>query len=302
MEYRRLGRSDLNISSIGLGCVTFGREIDRDTSFAVLDRARERGITLLDTAACYGEGASERVIGAWLADRRARSDILLATKVTGTLTREHVLASANESLARLRTDFVDLLQLHNWDAETPMEETLRALHELVRQGKARWVGCSNLMAGQLRQTVDRQEALGLPRMQSIQPVYNLVHREIEAEILPLCAKRRIGAMTYSPLGAGFLTGKYRRGAALPPGARFDIKPGHQAGYFTDSGWRIMESLRALSESEGVSMIQLALSWILRRPGITSVLVGARSPEHVEQALQAERLDLPAGTRAQLDAL
>ena len=276
MECRRLGRSELKVSSIGLGCVTFGREIDRQASFQVLDRALERGITLYDTAAGYAQGGSEEVLGAWLADRGARDSIVLATKVGGTLTREHILSSAEESLRRLGVETVDLFQIHHWDAETPLAETLTALDELVRQGKARFVGCSNFAGWQLCKALWRQEALGLVRFESIQPGYNLVDRKVEDETLPLCADQEVGVITYSPLGAGFLTGKYRRGGPVPKGTRFDVIPGHQRLYFTERGWRVVEKLRELAEQSGVSMIRLALSWVLSRPSVTSVLIGARS--------------------------
>ena len=302
MEHRRLGRTDLSVSSIGMGCVTFGREIGRDESFLVLDRALERGITLYDTAEAYGEGSSEEVLGAWIADRGVRDRIVLATKVHGTLTRERVIGSAQESLRRLRTDHVDLFQLHNWDAATPLEETLSGLDTLMRRGQVRWVGCSNLAAWQVCKSLWRQDALGLARFESVQPIYNLVHRDIEEELLPLCADQQLGVMTYSPLGAGFLSGKYRRGEAVPSGSRFDIKPGHQDIYFTDRGFRIMEGLRALAVEAGVPMPALALAWVMKRAGITSVLIGARSVGQVDQAFEAEALRISQSVSARLDAL
>jgi len=302
MEHRRLGRTDLSVSSIGMGCVTFGREIGRDESFLVLDRALERGITLYDTAEAYGEGSSEEVLGAWIADRGVRDRIVLATKVHGTLTRERVICSAQESLRRLRTDHIDLFQVHNWDAATPLEETLSGLDTLMRRGQVRWIGCSNLAAWQVCKSLWRQDVLGLARLESVQPIYNLVHRDIEEELLPLCADQQLGVMTYSPLGAGFLSGKYRRGEAVPGGSRFDIKPGHQSIYFTDSGFRIMEGLRALAVEAGVPMPALALAWVMKRAGITSVLIGARSVGQVDQAFEAEALRISQSVSARLDAL
>lgn len=291
METRKLGRTDLTVSAIGLGCVTFGREIDEATSFAILDHARENGITLLDTAAVYHQGASETVLGDWLAERGpgCREGIVLATKVTGSLSREAIFQSCDESLKRLKADVIDLYQLHNWDAETPLEETLTALESLRTAGKIRFGGCSNWTADQLKQAhlLAKGNESFVP-MNSIQPPYNLVQREIETDVLPFCGQEQIGVVAYSPLAAGFLTGKYRPGGDIPAGARFDVIPQHQPIYFTPEGWRILEGLEALSEREKRSMIDLALAWVVRQPGVTSVLAGARDPKHVDQILDACR--------------
>lgn len=302
MQYRPLGRSGLTVSSIGLGCVTFGREIDRDVSFTVLDHAREQGITLFDTAEAYGGGNSETVLGQWLADRRSRDDVVLATKVSGELTRRRLHASAEDSLRRLQTDRIDLFQLHNWDDVTPLDETLGALDALVQQGKVRAVGVSNWSAWQICKALLHTATRGGARIESIQPPYNLVQREIEPDLLPLCVDQQIGITSYSPLGAGFLTGKYRRGGEVPAGTRFDVIPGHQPIYFTDPGFRVMEGLRDLSRETGRSMIDLSLAWVLSRPGITSMLIGARSPAHIDQALSAERTGLSDDLRSRLESL
>ena len=286
IEYRHLGTTDLAVSSIGLGCVTFGREIEEDVSFAVLDRAVDRGITLLDTAAVYGDGASEEILGRWMRRKRARDRIVLATKVSGRLTRARIFASVEASLDRLATDRIDLLQAHTWDDETPLEETLEALDQLTRQGKVRACGCSNWGVSELRQALTLAAARGWEPFQSVQPIYNLVDRRIEEELLGFCAEHRLGVLTYSPLGAGFLTGKYRRGAPVPAGTRFDVIPGHQDIYFTDDGFRVMEALRSAAGDAGLTMPHLALSWVLRRKGIASVLIGARTPEHVDQTFNA----------------
>jgi len=242
MEYRSLGNTDLQISSIGMGCVTLGREIDRSISFQVLDHALQRGITLFDTAAAYAAGESETVLGEWMAARQVRARITLATKVVGTLTRDWVITSAEASLARLRTDHIDLFQLHSWDDQTPLEETLEALGALVQQGKVRHVGCSNWAAWQLCKGLLLAQQGDCAPIQSVQPPYNLVQREAEPDLLPLCADQGIGVISYSPLGAGFLTGKYQRGQDIPGGTRFDIIPGHQPIYFTDRGYAVLEKL------------------------------------------------------------
>ena len=286
MHKRPLGRTGLQVSPIGMGCVTFGREIDRDASFEVLDRALERGITLYDTAEAYAAGASESVLGEWIESRKARDSVVLATKVAGTLSKERVTRSAEESLGRLRTDRVDLFQLHSWDDETPLEETLEALDALVRQGKARHVGCSNFSAWQLAKALLLCQQNGWARLESVQPPYNLVQREIEADLLPLCADQHIGVVSYSPLGAGFLTGKYRRDRQFPKGTRFDIMPAHQPIYCHDRGYAVLERLDAVAERCGRSLVQVALSWVLGRPRVTSVLVGARNTAQVDQAFEA----------------
>lgn len=299
MEYRSLGNTDLQVSSIGMGCVTFGREIDRDASFEVLDHAVERGITLFDTAEAYASGASESVLGEWIAARGVRDRIVLATKVSGTLTKERVISSAEESLQRLGTDHIDLFQLHVWDDETPLEETLDALGTLVAQGKVRHVGCSNWEAWQLCKALLMVHERGAVRMQSVQPPYNLVQREIETDLLPLCIDQGVGVISYSPLAAGFLTGKYTRGGEVPAGTRFDVIPGHQPIYFTDNGFAVLERLKQASEESGHSMIQLALAWTLRQPGISSMLIGARNTGHVDQAFEAEQLAVDEGLCDQL---
>ncbi len=292
MRQSSLGRSDLRVSSIGLGCVTFGREIDRETSFEILDHALERGINLLDTAAAYAGGASETVLGEWMAERGVRDRVVMATKVTGALSKELVIASAEESLSRLKCERIDLFQLHCWDELTPVEETLEALAMLVEQGKVRYVGCSNWSAAQLEQS--------LPQMVSVQPPYNLVQREIEADLLPLCQAQQVGVLSYSPLGAGFLTGKYRRGGEVLAGTRFDVIPGHQPIYFTDEGFGVVERLSEVAESSGWSMIELALAWVISRPGISSVLIGARNTGHVDQAFAAEKLPADAAAMEMLE--
>jgi len=302
MEYRQLGRTPFQVSSLGLGCVTFGREIDEATSFAVMDHALQLGINFFDTAEVYGAGASETVVGRWLQARGTRDRIVLGTKVNGTLTAERVLSSAEASLRRLQVDQVDLFQLHRFDPGTPLAETLAALAEVVDRGWARTIGCSNFAAWQLCKALWQQDKHEWPRFESIQPNYNLVKRGIEQETLPLCADQQIGVVTYSPLGAGFLTGKYRENTPPPVGTRFEQLPGHQSIYFKPSGWRVIEGLRAQSEITGISMAHLALAWVIGQPGVTSVLVGARNTAQVDQAFEAEEMGLSPDLRATLSAL
>lgn len=284
MEYRSLGQSDLSVSSIGMGCVTFGREVDPQSSLLIMDHAFEQGITLFDTAEAYAQGASERVVGEWINSRQLRDKVVLATKISGLLTRHRIVASAEASLKRLQTDRIDLLQTHVWDESTPLEETLEALTTLVQQGKVRHIGCSNYSVQQLEAALALSNTAGFSRLVSVQPPYNLVQRNIEADLLPLCAAENIGVISYSPLAAGFLTGKYRQGAAIPSGTRFDVIPGHQNIYFTEHGYQVLEKLDAESKATGESHVHLALSWVLDQPGITSVLIGARNIDQIDQAI------------------
>ena len=302
MKYRTLGTTRLEVSSIGLGCVTFGREIDEVTAVTLMDHALERGINLFDTAEAYAAGASEEVVGNWLQSRGVRDQVVLATKVAGGLTRERILTSAEASLRRLKTDRIDLFQLHHWDRQVPLDETLAALDSLVTQGKARYVGCSNYSAEQLEQALGRQAANRWSPLVSVQPNYNLVVRDIEKALIPLCVEQNVAIISYSPLGAGFLTGKYRQGGPIPEGTRFDIIPGHQDIYFSDENFAKVEKLRAEAESRDISMIQLALAWVMNQPGITSMLIGGRTPAHLDQAFAAEALPLTAGLQTALNQL
>ena len=302
MEYRLLGQTDLTVSSLGLGCVTFGREIDQQRAFAIMDHALELGINLFDTAEAYAAGRSEELIGQWMNERQNREQIVLATKVAGAQTREHILESAEQSLRRLQTDRIDLFKVHNWDPEVPLSETIDALNTLVEQGKARYIGSSNYDADQLAQALQESAASGCARMEATQPNYNLVVRDIEEALLPLCAEHQIGVVSYSPLGAGFLTGKYRRQGPVPEGTRFDVIPGHQDIYFKDEYFDIIEGLRAKSTESGRSMIDLALAWVIGQPGISSVLVGARDTSQIDQAFAAEAAGLADEVRAELSNL
>ena len=299
MEYRTLGRTDLRVSSIGLGCVTFGREIDEAASFAVMDHALDRGINLFDTAEAYAQGRSEEVVGQWIKARGLRDRIVLATKVTPPLGEARVLDAAEASLRRLQVDVIDLYQLHAFDPKTPIEATLAALHKLVEQGKVRYVGCSNFAAWQLCKALWKADVNGWPRLESVQPNYNLAIRDIEAELLPCCADQQVGVITYSPLGAGFLTGKYSRDKTAPPGARFDIMPGHWSIYEGELAFQRMEKLRAKAAETGRSMINLALAWVIGQPGVTSMLIGCRTTAHVDQAFEADQMGLAPALRAEM---
>ena len=267
-----------------------------------MDHALSRGINLFDTAEAYGGGASETTVGKWIKASGKRDEIVLCTKVSGNLTADRIVTSAEASLRRLNVDQVDLFQLHRFDPTVPLEQMLEALNQVVEKGYARYIGCSNYAAWQLTKALWQADVNGWARMESVQPMYNLVDRHIERELIPLCADQQIGVISYSPLGAGFLTGKYRRDAEVPKGTRFEVMPGHQPLYFTDIGWRVMEGLRDKSDEVGVNMIHLALAWAIGQPGITCVLVGARGTEQVDQAFEAEAMGLNEEVRDTLNRL
>ena len=302
MEIRQLGNSELHVSSIGLGSVTFGREIDAEESFSVIDYAMDRSINLIDTAEVYSAGGSEKVLGQWLSRSSNRQKVVLGTKIVPPLGRERILQVAEDSLRRLQTDVIDLYQLHAFDADTPLEETMDALNTLVQQGKVRYLGCSNFDAWQICKALWIADVNDLAPMVSVQPNYSLAIRDIEAELLPFCANQNIGVTSYSPLGAGFLTGKYTKTWTAPKGTRFDVMPDHWDIYENDTSMRRMEGLRDIAAETGISMIQLALAWAIGQPGITSVLIGCRTLSHVDQAFQAEEMGLTQELRDRLNAL
>lgn len=299
MEYCNLGRSSLRVSRIGLGCVTFGREIDEDTALPIMDHAISRGINLFDTAEVYAKGRSEEVVGKWIESRRSRSKIVLATKVATNLTRERVLASCEASLRRLKTDHIDLFQLHHFDPKNPQEPALEAMDMLVKQGKVLSIGCCNHAAWQLCKALWKQDVNKWARFDSSQECYNLTIREIEHDAIPLAEDQQLGVLGYSPLGAGFLTGKYGRDRIIPPGTRFDVVDGHSDPYFLEKSFGIVDALREKSAELGITMVSLALAWVLGNPSITSMLIGARQLGHVDQAIDALSIKLSPELRKEL---
>jgi 1-deoxyxylulose-5-phosphate synthase len=279
------------ISKIGLGCVTFGREIDRSASFRMMDYACSNGITFFDTAAAYGNGISESIIGEWIANRRAFPDsIFIATKLLPPYRPDIISASVLKSLERLGTATIDLLYFHRWDETARDPEVYATLGDLMRQGKIRLTGASNFTAEQLSEMLKIQVENGLPAFGFIQNNNNVAVRDVNAGLISLCSENNISVVTYSPLAAGFLTGKHKQG--VQPGSRFDIVPGHQAVYFNEKAYQRLDKLRMISESTGYPMAHLALAWALHQPGVTSVLTGGRIPEQIGQALSAMYFDEP----------
>lgn len=272
--------------AIGLGCVTFGREIDQLSAFSMMDYALSCNIKLFDTAPAYHHGASESIIGSWLASRQpAHSQVMLATKVSPPYSSESIIRSIDESLRRLGREKLDIFYLHSWDNSVKNIEVLKILDECVKQGKTDSLGASNFTADQLEEVIRLQQSNGLTSFKYIQNNHNLAVSDITAKLIDICDKNQMDIVTYSPLGAGFLTGKYMSG--IPGNSRFNVIPGHQNIYFTDQALKKCEWLRKVSLSTDYSMGHLAMSWALHQSGIKYVLVGGRSSKQLEMAFIAQ---------------
>ncbi len=316
MEYRNLGRTGLKVSELCLGTMQFGWTTDEENAFAVMDAFLEAGGNFLDTADVYSNwalgnsgGVAETIIGKWMRQRSNRHQIVLATKVRGRmwegpngegLSRAHIMKAIDDSLRRLDTDYIDLYQPHWFDPNTPIEETLRALDDLVHQGKVHYLGCSNYPAWRLCQALWTSDRVGLARYDSLQPHYNLVHRaEFERELLPLCQEQRLGVIPYSPLAGGFLTGKYHKEGPLPESAR-----AHEIvdRYFSDKNFTLLERLETLGKKRGKTILQIALGWLLTNPVVTSPIIGANTMEQLREILGAVGLRLSQKEMATLNEL
>jgi len=309
METRHLGKTDLIVSELCLGTMQFGWTADEATSFQVLDAAYEAGINFIDTADVYSRwaegnpgGVAEEIIGKWMKRSNIpRQKIILATKVRGQmsddpadqgLSKDHILKSVENSLHRLQTDYLDLYQAHWFDADVPIEETLEAFDTLVRQGKVRAIGCSNYPAWRLMQALWAADANSTARYDSLQPHYNLVHREeFERESAEVCREYQLGVIPYSPLAGGFLTGKYRPDQPIPPGSRGENSQ-RVAGYFTEQNWHLLEAMESIGQTHGdFSISQVALAWLLANPLITSPIIGPKNLTQLEDNLGAVELKL-----------
>ena len=311
MEYRRLGASGLKVSEIGLGSwLTYGVGVEADMARRCLATAYDLGVRFFDTANAYGRGAAERVVGEALAGYE-RSSYVLATKVyfpmgdgpnDAGLSRKHVMEQCHASLRRLGTDYLDLYQCHRYDDDTPLDETLRALDDLVRQGKVLYVGVSEWTAGQIADGLGVADDLGLDRIVSNQPEYSILQRRIEAEVLPLCAREGVGQVVWSPLAQGVLTGKYRKGQPLPPDSRAaSRRMGMFVGrWLTDEVLDVVERLGAIADEAGLTLAQLALAWVLRDPNVASAIVGASRPEQLQENCAAAGRRLDADVLAAVD--
>ena len=310
MQERNLGKTGLRVSLVGLGCNNFGGRIDLEATRKVVHNALDCGITLFDTADAYGErGGSETLLGQVLGERRR--DIVLATKFglpmddSGRLqggSRGYIMRAVEASLKRLKTDWIDLYQLHRYDPSTPIEETLRALDDLVRQGKVRHIGCSNLPAWRVVEAQWTAKTEHLHAFASCQDEYSLVMREVEADLLPMMQAYGMSLLPYFPLASGLLTGKYEKNAPLPQGARLTNTQRLADRYMTEANWKIVEGLRELCAKRGWSMLDLAFSWLAANPLVASVIAGATKPEQIEQNVKAVELKLTAQDLAEIDAI
>ncbi len=310
MRYRRLGRTGLKVSEVCLGTMTFAGQCDEATSRAILDRAAERGVDFIDCADVYPippdiatAGRSEEVIGRWLRDRADRDRFIVATKCRMKvgpgpndegLSRRHVIKACEAGLKRLHVETIDLYQVHSPDPETPIEETLRALDDLVRSGKVRYIGCSNFPAWLLALSVGVSAQEGLARFDSHQPRYNLLHREIEGELVPLCLDQGIGLIVYNPLAGGFLSGKHAKDRPPQPGTRFTMGESgrlYRERYWQSSQFDAVAALKAHCDARGLDMATVSVAWVLAQPGISSAIVGASRSDQLDATLAAVDLTL-----------
>jgi len=320
MQYRNLGGAGVKVSSLCLGAMTFGEAdeksfmhkvgSDEATSHAVLDRAAAAGINFIDTADVYGQdGLSERVLGNWLTSRGSRDKVVLATKFRFTMgdgpnrsgaSRYRIVKCCEESLRRLRTDRIDLYQIHMQDITVPEEETLRALDDLVSAGKVLYIGCSNYAAYRLMHSLWLAKTNSWARYITLQAQYSLVVRDVEREHVPLCREQGLGILPWSPLAGGFLTGKFERGKPPAADARLGAKPDRFARYDLERNWRILDAVRAVATELGSSPSAVSLAWLLTKPQVTSVIFGARTVEQLEANLAGAELKLSAGHVEALD--
>jgi len=310
MELRNLGRSGLRVSLVGLGCNNFGQRVDLETARRVVHRALELGITLLDTADIYGgRGGSEEALGQILGDRR--KDIVLASKfgmamdeadILKGASRRYIMRAVEASLRRLRTDWIDLYQVHRFDPLTPIEETMRALDDLIRQGKVRYIGCSNFPAWRVGEAQWTARHLNLNGFVSIQDEYSLLVRDIERDLIPAARAYGLGLLPYFPLASGLLTGKYRKGEAPAADTRFAKMANLAERYLTEANFALAEKLAAFAKARGHTLLELAFAWLAAREPVASVIAGATRPEQVEQNVKAVEWKLTPEDLAEIDRL
>ncbi len=294
MEYRFMGSTGLKVSELCLGTMTFGREADEIVAHEMLDAFTEAGGSFIDTADTYSFGRSEEILGGWLKGKQ-RDDLVIATKVYGEmrenapvqgLGRKHILSAVEDSLRRLGTDYIDLYQVHLFDDATPLDETLSTLDTLVTSGKVRFIGASNYTGWQLQKAIDRSRQQGWEPYSCLQPLYNLIERDAECELVPVCLGEGAGLIAWSPLAGGWLTGKYRRDMGNPPAGSRAAAEGAWAEHDNDRTWRIVEAVVAVAEEVDRTPAQVALRWLVQQPGVTAAIVGARSLRQLEDNLGA----------------
>jgi len=319
MRHVRLGRTGLLVSELCLGTMTFGLQCDEDESFAILDRAEAGGVTFLDTADVYPLGGglptvgrTEEIVGKWLRGKRDR--FVVATKCVGRTgpaaweqgsSRKHILQAVEASLRRLGTDYIDLYQLHGPDPGTPIDETLGALDDVVRSGKVRYAGCSNFLAYQVARAVGRSETRQIARFDSVQPRYNLLFRQIERELLPLCLEEGIGVIPYNPIAGGLLSGKHDPAGPPPQGSRFTLGTAgtmYQSRYWHDREFETVAQLQGVADEAGVPLVTLAVAWVLAHPAVTAPIVGASRPDQLDASLAASEFTLSEELKSRLDEM
>jgi len=307
MEERRLGGSDLAVSAVGLGCNNFGMKIDLEASRKVIDAALDAGITFFDTADMYGNGKSEEFIGEVLAGRRNR--VRIGTKFGGMRMvagkgqfggREYVIECVEASLKRLRTDYIDLFQMHYPDPGTPIDETLAALDELVRQGKVRQIGHSNFTGAMIADAAAAAGRKGTARFVSAQNEWSLLNRAVESEVIPACEKHSLGQLPYFPLASGMLTGKYRRGEKFAAGSRFATMGDYFAKVASDANFAKVEALERVAKAHGYTLLELAMGWLASQPSVASVIAGATTPEQVRSNASSLRWKMSAADLAEIE--
>lgn len=318
MEYRSLGRTGVPVSILCLGCMNLGGVTPEDESLDIIDRALDAGINFVDTANVYSRGRSEEVVGHALQRNGRRHQIVLATKVHGAMDDNDVLASGNNrrhiidqcdaSLRRLQTDYIDLYQIHRPQSGTPIDETLRALDDLIHAGKVRYIGTSSFGSWQVMESLWVAKELGLNRFVSEQPPYHLLDRSIERELIPMAQTYGLAILPWSPLARGFMSGKYQRGQAVPTGSRLESDSQSQseafrnrtARHFSDLAYNVLDVVKELAAEKSVTPSQLALGWVMRQPGVTSPIIGPRTMAHLEDNLGAVGVTFSADDFARLD--
>ncbi len=309
MEYRLVGRTGLKVSRMTLGTNNFGRDVDEGASIRVIRKAVDLGINSVDTANVYTGRRSEEIIGKAVHGDRDR--FVIATKLGSDvgegpndsgLSRKHVISQVSESLRLLQTDHIDIYYMHRFDPVTPLEETLKTFDQLIRAGKVLYLACSNFTVENMRAVNEVSERLGLERIAALQPPYNLLNHDAERELLPFCESEGLGAITYSPLAGGFLTGKYSEGAPAPSGTRGALYPRFWGRMNKPENYSIVEKFKVLAETAKMPLSQLALNWIAKNPTVTSMIVGASRPEQVEENVRQLEQKPPEGVMASLDAM
>jgi len=305
MQKRKMGKHGLEVSALCLGTMTFGLQVDEKSSRDILDKAVDHRVSFMDTADAYplgGDvstiGETEAIIGRWMKDKGNRDELILATKCFAPtkrglnnmgLSRKHIIDAVDASLRRLQTDYIDLYQSHGFDPNTPIEESLRAFDDLVTAGKVRYVGCSNYPAWRLGEALRAAERIGVAGYACLQPRYNLLYREIETELLPLCVDQGVGVIVYNPLAGGFLSGKYKPNQAPQEGTRFTLGTAaerYQARYWQDSQFQAVETLKEIVLAKGLDLVSVAVAWVLSQPGITSAIIGASRPDQLDSNIAA----------------